>query len=479
MANLILPRRRVIQPRSPAAINWNSAFVKASDLRGAWVPGTSSYNVIYNGRAYAIGALSFAAANGGDDLRKGFLVTDLFRTSATAAAWTNWLGIEFSSGTWPNNVERSVLLAGTDGVINQGSFVHDIDTTVDYTSFALPTAGRADQYGLVWDGSISGGASTAYKNGVAGGNLGKTGTFPWNTGNNRNFNIGRAALNIYASYAYVFGPNCRLSFTDLQKALRENPWQIFAPDKRVLYFSSSSASITGNLSATETGNDTAAIAGVVDVVGSAAVTESGSDSANSTGSVAVIGSFSATETGSDGAAATGSVGVSGGMSATESGQDSVSAVGTVAVAGSMAATETGTDSAVATGSTDGGVHGSMAATEAGSDSASAAGSIAVSGSLGATEAASDSGSASGLVNVAGNMAAVESGSDSSGITGNVDVKGSFSAQETGVDSVFANGSILVGEKPARLSIDIFALTALSTAAFVITQINTEAYRVDR
>jgi len=84
---------------------------------------------------------------------------------------------------------------------------------------------------------------------------------------------------------------------------------------------------TGNLAATETGADTAALAGVVLVQGALAASEAGADAFSAEGVVRVAGALSATEAGTDTFSAAGTVKVQGTLAATESGSDSFAADG--------------------------------------------------------------------------------------------------------------------------------------------------------
>lgn len=111
--------------------------------------------------------------------------------------------------------------------------------------------------------------------------------------------------------------------------------------------------ITGNLAATETGADTAALAGVVLVQGALAASEAGADTFSAEGVVRVAGALAATETGADTFAATGgsSSSITGTLAATEGSSDTFSAEGIVRVQGAMAATEGGADTFAADGDT--------------------------------------------------------------------------------------------------------------------------------
>jgi hypothetical protein len=84
---------------------------------------------------------------------------------------------------------------------------------------------------------------------------------------------------------------------------------------------------TGNLAATETGADTAALAGVVLVQGALAASEAGADAFSGEGVVRVAGALSATEAGTDTFSAAGTVKVQGTLAATESSSDSFAADG--------------------------------------------------------------------------------------------------------------------------------------------------------
>jgi hypothetical protein len=220
--------------------------------------------------------------------------------------------------------------------------------------------------------------------------------------------------------------------------------------------------VTGTLSVTETGSDTAAISGSVAapaVTGTLAATETGSDTAAISGSIKVTGTLSATESGSDTAAISGAIsapGVSGTLSATESGSDTAAIAGSVAISGSLAATESGSDTSAIAGAI--GVSGALAATEAGADSAAIAGAISaagVAGVLSATETGTDAAAIAGSVAatpITGALAATESGSDTAAIAGSVvgGIAGSLSATETGADTAALAGAIRVSGTLAAL-----------------------------
>jgi hypothetical protein len=148
------------------------------------------------------------------------------------------------------------------------------------------------------------------------------------------------------------------------------------------------------------------------VSGTLSGSETGQDTAAATGKVIVSGAATASETGADTAAATGRVITSGALSATES-QDTASAAGSVRVSGSVSATET-SDTATASGNVI--VTGAAAASEQ-ADTASGNAKLIVSGAFAATETGQDSVAASGFIPTTGVLACSEEGADSATGTG--------------------------------------------------------------
>lgn len=202
---------------------------------------------------------------------------------------------------------------------------------------------------------------------------------------------------------------------------------------------------TGTLAATESGADTAALAGDVLIDGSLAATESGGDTAALAGDVLIAGTFAATESGADVAAIEGTAQQvsTGSLAATESGADTASIAGTVLVEGALAATESGSDTAAIAGDVP--VSGTLAATESGTDTAALAGDVYISGALAATESGSDTAAIEGSLAViaTGSLAATESGSDTASIAGVVLVSGSLAATEAANDSAAMSGVVLI------------------------------------
>jgi hypothetical protein len=218
-----------------------------------------------------------------------------------------------------------------------------------------------------------------------------------------------------------------------------NTVEFFSDPTDATVTSIATSSVTGTLSATETGSDTLVSTGKVTVQGSLAATETGADTLASTGKVIVQGSLAATEAGTDTLVSTGKVIVQGTLSATEIGSDTLASTGDVIVKGALAATETGADTLASTGDVI--VQGSLSATESGSDTSTISGKVIVQGSLAATETGSDTVVATGDITVQGNLSATESGSDTAAILGNVIVQGSLSATEAGADTAAISGVI--------------------------------------
>lgn len=154
---------------------------------------------------------------------------------------------------------------------------------------------------------------------------------------------------------------------------------------------------------------------------------------------ATVGYMAATESGTDTFAAEGDVQLTGYMAATETGVDTFSATGTVEVQGYMAAVETGVDVFAADGTVE--VQGYLAATETGVDVFSATGDVELTGYLAATETGVDVFSATGTVETTGYMDAVETGVDVFSASGTVGLTGYMAALETETDTFTATGEV--------------------------------------
>jgi hypothetical protein len=241
--------------------------------------------------------------------------------------------------------------------------------------------------------------------------------------------------------------------------------------------------VSGALAATETGEDTAAIAGLVTypVTGTLAATEDswdpnepwdpgepwvGGDTAAITGTVdlTLTGTLAATEGVLDTAAIVGAVGITGSLATTEGywdlsepwdpeepwpQGDTAAITGVVSapgVSGLLAAVEAGTDVAAITGTIA--VQGTLAATEAAIDVVSITGTVTgagVTGTLIATEAGPDVAVITGIVvpPVSGTLVAIETGTDVVAIGGTVTqaVTGTLAATEVGADTAAVTGTV--------------------------------------
>lgn len=149
-----------------------------------------------------------------------------------------------------------------------------------------------------------------------------------------------------------------------------NPWGLFEQDDQFVYFEVGSATVSGTLAATESGADSAALAGKVLVEGALSASESGADTAALAGDVLVKGALAASESGNDSASFIGEGFVptaTGTLAASESGSDTASIAGKVYIAGTLSAVEGGLDGFAASGNIL--VQGTLAASETGDDTA--------------------------------------------------------------------------------------------------------------
>lgn len=200
---------------------------------------------------------------------------------------------------------------------------------------------------------------------------------------------------------------------------------------------------TGTLSVTESGPDTIAAAGAVQVQGAFSAGESGNDTAALAGVVVVAGAFAASEAGPDTAAMSGAIPVSGALAVSEVGNDTAAISGGQVATGSLNATELGSDSAASAGTVL--VQGGLTVSEGGSDTASVAGKVVVQGGFAALESGSDTAASSGVVLVQGALSVAESGPDVLVATGSLSggITGSLNATESGSDKIVSTGAIVV------------------------------------
>ena len=192
----------------------------------------------------------------------------------------------------------------------------------------------------------------------------------------------------------------------------------------------------------------------------------------------VTGSLSATESGSDTATSSGSVSwppITGTVSATESGADTVTASGVVPVTGSMSATGDGTDTASASGQVL--IVGSTSVQEVGADTMSASGGgelQPVTGSMSVTESGADSLESLGQLLVSGLLSVQETGLDTAAILGGVEVQGAASIVLADNDIVEASGQVVVsGTMDATDEQDTFFATQAAVTVGTMDAAETE------
>lgn len=238
--------------------------------------------------------------------------------------------------------------------------------------------------------------------------------------------------------------------------LARNTWQVFEPANDSIWVPDAligGGAPVGDLAASESGLDGAAISGSLLAQGGLSVTESGVDAGAFIGVTLAQGSLAATEAASDSAALVGATLMQGALSATEASADAASITGTALAQGSISATEAGIDAAAITGSLL--AQGALSATESSVDTALFGGAgVSAGGVMSATEAGADISAMTGSLLAQGLIAAAEVGNDTVYITGQVYIVGSLSAIEDGADvfvghdaSVYIPGA-RVGNRPA-------------------------------
>lgn len=198
---------------------------------------------------------------------------------------------------------------------------------------------------------------------------------------------------------------------------------------------SGGTTLTAQLTAQESGQDSASLSATSPVVGALSISESGSDTAAASASVFVSCALTALEDGADTYSGQVSVveGRSAQLSAQESVSDSASGAALVSITGSVGATEAGKDAAALSAVAS--IRGSLSADEAGKDAYS--GNVVLGDSLSVTltaqESGSDSADGAALVVIQGGLLSRESGSDSSAGAALVLLQGGLSAREMGSD----------------------------------------------
>jgi hypothetical protein len=357
--------------------------------REVWTPTSANDRLQYPGTTPASGGFT------------AFVVCAL--TSANALANVRLIGNrQFDSANYWELI--TVEASGYISVVIDGStdLVYNRSRTAMYN-------GVPQTYAVTWSGASTSTSAKLYQNGVER-TSGSATAAPsaLNAGASNDITVGNIG---YSNTAIGRGPNGSFYLASVfpgalsaeKIAALDASWRdiITRPSKRVLYFdvAGSGGAVTGTLSATETGADTSAIIGAVQVHGTLAANESGQDSAAFSGygtAPTITGTLSATESGSDTFASAGKVYISGALSTAELGQDTASFVG---------------DGAAPP------ITGSVSATESGGDSASVSGKVYVAGTLSAIEGGLDAFAASGDIYVFGTLSAVESGSDTASFTG--------------------------------------------------------------
>ena len=187
---------------------------------------TSASNVVQEGVASRIILGNSNDKSQGDILRKGFAIFDLRRTSLARADWTTALSIINFGSVWYSDLERCIWSATADGSYYTGilSADHNVTDLID-TNISFQNNNTRYIYMLVWDFSISGAWATLYRDGVSIGSAGIYGTFPWNTGNARQFVFGNTSLGMVSSFAHVFSWDS--NYMEIYRSFINNPWQIF------------------------------------------------------------------------------------------------------------------------------------------------------------------------------------------------------------------------------------------------------------
>lgn len=216
---------------------------------------------------------------------------------------------------------------------------------------------------------------------------------------------------------------------------------------------------TGDLAATEAGQDAASLVGGPLVAGVLSATEAGTDEPAMSGGAFAQATLAATESATDECFAEGGLLVAGALSA-QDGQDNAAANGSVLVGAEILVSDA-TDSAALTGAVQ--VSGALSATDA-ADTAEAQAGISTAGDLSATdspdvaflsggavafgsidvtEAGSDTGSFSAEALIAGPLAATET-SDSAELFGRVRVQAILAAQDQRDAAQIEGGPVVSG-----------------------------------
>jgi hypothetical protein len=453
----IIRRIRTTQPQSvvpvdrdnPILTGVNSSIIIYGDV-GGW-----TYN---NGVLIQQPAISGALASGVTNAGSAFVFngTSTYLDFGTANIPTAEFTLLWGGVFDANGSPRGFIDCTNNGVSGWNIYQDGVDGMY-FNNSSYPTGNPTTGWtvGKFWHGALrnKGGVSADwFRDGIQ--LTSGTGVSP--TAPTLPFWLGRLKVGglpyLQARFSYLYLFDKYLDGSAI-KRIAENPWQIFEPQKRVVFVSASSGS-TGTVNSTNA-SDTASASGTTTVTGSLAKTNS-SDSVSASGTTSVVGTLARTNA-SDTLAASGSVGqVTGTVARTEA-SDTSSATGTTTVVGTVAKT-VANDAVSASGKTT--VKGSSATANT-SDSCAASGSIgnAVSGSVNRTNA-NDSIAASGTTTVAGTVSKSDSG-DSVAASGFTLVSGSLAkadsndivvslgtttilgllARANGSDSIAASGTV--------------------------------------
>lgn len=296
----------------------------------------------------------------------------LVETTATSGIYAGLVATSDSSGA-----------TGSVSLQREGS-----DTAwYSYGSSAGPTWTLSTAFGpsvLVFTGDSTGLA--AYLNGVSIGS--DAGNTPAAQSSSRVVLFGeRSASATYATKGRIYGYwgfNRRLTLAEIA-ALSKNPWQLFVPEKRPLFFS------TGGGGSTVTGAGSSDGVGTASGVGASTSAQVGSSAG--TGTASGVGASTAASVG-----ASAGVGAASGVGSSTGGSDGVgsaSGTGTATGVGVSTASSTGSTSGVGTGT---GVGASTAASTGSASGTGTASGVGTNGSVVVTGvgSASGTGTATGI-----------------------------------------------------------------------------------
>jgi hypothetical protein len=380
MPETLIPSRWTSQPQYPVEL---SDWAKSIGIVAAWIPGVTKaaagIGQLCDTQSGTFGVSSvgkFAATTAGTattsvkltdssllnfgtgDFAIGFLVRHAFTDSGTRTLLARYSGSGNNYWLGQNSLYWNLSINGTNsGAPADAHF--DITSNANKWRLVSGTRRAALSYTQV-DGRESAGVSATTSVDATGflraGAFGDSGS---------GFS---AAIDVAMAFA------CRRGLTlDQHTAIYRNPWILFRPQTRRIFFDvAGTAGVTGTAAITEVG-DTASASGKVGTTGTASVTET-ADTAAASGKVGTTGTAAVTET-ADTPAATGTVGNVGltGTAAITETADVAAASGKVGTVGTSAITETA-DTPAATGIK--GHVGSAAVTE-GADIVVSAGTVVV------------------------------------------------------------------------------------------------------